>query len=242
MNTDERNHCIEEKTVEDILAIRDQFEIDTEEWNEWNERKALKLESMKPSTTEEIIYFNETVLLDIPEGLTEVHKLPMLPFHTNRRSRLEYHPEQRHPIPYAIIKYQKYYFFTIRETGSGEIRLIHKKGMLGGHVGAEDVVENSLNKTLLNGLRRELHEEAGITDQLIRSIRLRGLLKSKEGVDADHLGVIYEIELLTDTISSQEEGQLTGIWIHEKDLEQHVSTFESWSKMIYEKWLKPDTK
>lgn len=226
-----------QRSLEEILAKRDEFDTSSLEWDKWNQVKAEKLEQLKPSTKEEIIYFEETVLLDLPDGLTEIKTLPPYPFSIGKRSLLEYHPEKRHPIPYAIVKHQRYYFFILRESGSGELRLIGKKGMLGGHVGKEDVDSMSLNKTLLNGLRRELHEEAGITDELIRSIKLKGLLKSNEGVDSDHLGVIYEIELSTDNISSQEEA-LSGIWIHESELEKHAPSFESWASMIYEKWLK----
>jgi len=225
------------RSLEEILEKREEFDTGTSDWNDWNELKAEKLELLKPTTKEEIIYFEETVLLDLPEGLSEIKTLPHYPFATMKRSLLEYHPEKRHPIPYAIVKFQKYYFFILRENASGELRLIGKKGMLGGHVGKEDVDTMSLNKTLLNGLRRELHEEAGITDELIRSIQLKGLLKSNEGVDADHLGVIYEIELATDNIASKEDA-LSGIWIHESELEHHANSFESWASMIYKKWLK----
>lgn len=96
---------------------------------------------------------------------------------------------------------------------------------------------DSLELSLLNGLKRELYEEAGIQDNMIQSIRFRGLLKSNVGVDADHLGIIYEVQLSTKNIESQEKGVISGIWIHQNELEKHASTFESWSQMIYKQWL-----
>lgn len=221
------------KSIDEILEKRDEFEYGTPEWMLWNRIKAEKLESLKPSTKEQIIFFKERDLKDIPLGLTLTDKLPNVSYYVGKRSLLEYNSEQRHPIPYCIIRHDNYYFFINREKSSGEIRLIGKKGMLGGHVGAEDMDDLSLSKTLLNGLRRELKEEAGITDELIKSINLKGILKSNEGVDKDHLGIIYEIELISKDITSQEEA-LTDMWLHEDELSEHRDTFESWASIIYD--------
>lgn len=238
MNKVDEQWWIEKGSLEDLLKERDQYEIDSKEWEEWNELKMKWLEYHKPSNKEDIIYFEETSLLDIPLGFTTMDKLPIIPYEVERRSFLEYHPEYRHPIPYAIVKNKDQYFFILREKGSGEIRLIGKKGMLGGHVGQEDINEGSLSKTILNGLMRELEEEAGIHQAMISSIHLRGLIKSNEGVDADHLGLIYEVELSTDKIDTQEEGVLKGVWLHESELKDHVPSFESWSKIVYDSILK----
>lgn len=237
LSKEEREQWIRDKSLEVILQNRDEFETDSEEWKLWNEIKAEWLEAHKPSTKEEIVYFEETSLLSIPLGFTPMSRLPFIPYDTDRRSILEYHPEKRHPIPYAIVKHHLRYFFILRGSGSGEVRLVGKKGLLGGHVEKEDVDPKSLNKTMLNALRRELVEEAGITDDLIRSIHFKGLLKSNEGVDADHLGVIYEIELETDDISAQEQF-LKGIWLHKNELEKHYDSFESWAKIVYDNLLK----
>jgi len=229
-------------SLEDIIERRDLHEVESPEWLEWNHIKAEMLEKLKPKTSEEIIFFKETDLTDIKDGLHETGKLPIVPMYTGKRSVMEYNPVQRHPIPYVIVKHKKYYFFILRGNGVSELRLVDKKGLLGGHVGAEDHDEISLSKTILNGLMRELQEEAGITKELIESIEFKGLLKSNNGVDRDHLGLIYQVELLTKNIVSKEE-ELTGIWIHEKDLSQHADSFESWARMIYEQWLcKENTK
>jgi predicted NUDIX family phosphoesterase len=228
---------VEGKTFEEVLALRDSYNSSSEEWWILNEKKAEILEAKKPSTKEEIVYFDETALLDIPEGFTPIDSLPKIPYKTAKRSLLEYNPEQRHPIPYCIVRHKKYYFFILRENGSGEIRLIGKKGLLGGHIGKEDIDPLSLNKTILNGLKRELYEEAGITDDMVENVRIRGLIKGNEGVDSDHLGIVYEIRLNTDQIRTQEDGVITGIWIHEKDLKNHYDSFESWAKIVYDHLL-----
>ncbi|MFF2531474.1 hypothetical protein ACFVS2_21440 [Brevibacillus sp. NPDC058079] len=241
MTMQDREHWVTQGNLEEILRKRDTHEVDSLEWKELNELKAEWLEYHKPSNKEEIIYFEETALLDIPHGFSIVEKLPYLPFDVMKRSLLEHHPEKRHPIPYAIVRHKRRYFFILRENGSGELRLIGKKGMLGGHVGKEDIDHetNNLSKTILNGLMRELQEEANIEAPMIVSIHLKGLIKGEEGVDADHLGIIFEIELDTDDIDTQEEGVQKGIWIHENDLKNHYPSFESWSKIVYDHVLYP---
>lgn len=236
MNTEQLLQRIEGKGVDEIVEFRDTFDAYSTEWLFLNEQKADLLEKQKPSTKETIIYFDETAMADIPEGFSTVASLPNIPFKTERRSLLEYNPEQRHPIPYAIIRHGKRYFFILRGKGVGESRLAGLKGLLGGHVGEEDVNPLSLNKSVLKGLKRELNEEAAITDELIKNVQVKGLIKSNEGVDADHLGIIYEITLSTDQIDSTEE-ELTGIWIHEKKLHEHYESFESWSKIVYDHLL-----
>lgn len=223
-----------DKSLKQILKERDQFEIDDPQWHILNEEKSEWLEEHKPSTREEIIYFNEFALINIPKGFSIQKRLPRIPFSTEKRSLLEYNPETRHPIPYAIVKYEDYYFFTLRKKESGEMRLIGLKGLLGGHVSKEDVDPFSLNKSLLRGLKREIREEAGITMDLITSVNLKGLIKSDEGVDRDHLGVVFELELKSQDIRSQETGKLQGMWIHRKDLIRHYDSMESWSKIVYD--------
>lgn len=237
LSLEERKEWIQNKKLEDILKERDKYEVGSINWLYWNDLKAEWLERQKPSNAEEIIYFQEESLRGIPLGFTPANEIPDIPFYVGRRSVLEYHPNQRHPIPYAIVRFQERYFFILREKGSGEARLIGKKGMLGGHVGKEDIDSKGLSQTVLKALLRELSEEAGIGRDMIQSIHIRGLLKSNEGVDADHLGIIYEIELNTDKIASQED-YLKGIWIHQDELADHYNSFESWAKIVYDYLLK----
>lgn len=223
--------------IENLIIERDRFEINSEEWLKRNRQKADYLESIKPSTKERIIAFKESDLKEIPEGFTSTNQLPNIPYFIERRSILEYNPIQRHPIPYCLVRYQDQFFFILRESGSGELRLIGKKGLLGGHIGEEDVNSESLVETIFNGLKRELAEEAGITSEMIVKTEIKGLIKSNDGVDSDHLGIVYEVELNTNQIQSEEEGVLKGIWIDKNDLLQHVDSFESWARIVYNEVL-----
>jgi len=129
------------------------------------------------------------------------------------------------------LRYEDKYFFILREKGSGEARLEGKKGMVGGHVGEEGIVK---------GMYRELEEEVSVTPSIIKSLTLKGLIKSNEGVNIDHLGIIYEIELTTDKIKAEEKGVLSGMWINKEDLSKHYDSFENWSKIIYDNVLKSE--
>lgn len=223
--------------INKIIEERDKYTAGSPKWCDLNQYKAKVLEEMKPSTKEEILYFYQEDLNELSEGFIHTDEIPNVDYDFGVRSFLEYASAlYRHPIPYCLIKYQDKYFFILREKGSGEIRLIGKKGMVGGHIGIEDN-DVALDLIIENGLMRELKEETGITKELIKDINLRGLIKSNDGVDADHLGLVYEIELKTDNIKAEEEGILTGIWINKENLQQHYDSFESWSRIVYDNLL-----
>jgi predicted NUDIX family phosphoesterase len=225
-------------TLDEILKERNKYLPGTDDWFDLNMYKSKKLEEMKPSTKEEILYFYQEDLDNIPVGFIHTNEIPNVEYNFGTRSLLEYASVlYRHPIPYCIIKYKDKYFFILREKGSGEIRLIGKKGMVGGHIGIEDD-DFDLPCIIYNGLRRELKEETGITGDIINKAELKGLIKSNDGVDADHLGLVYEIEINTDNIKAEEDGVLTGIWINKEDLYKHYDSFESWSKIVYDNLLK----
>ncbi|MFJ8528676.1 NUDIX domain-containing protein [Bacillus sp. NPDC094106] len=218
-----------------------QMETDEKKLKTLHEKKATLLEAIKPSTKERIIFFDESEVTFVPTGFTNIEAineaLKTVPVSVERRSILEYNMMQRHPIPYVIVKHKNKYFFIIREGNSGEIRLIGKMGMLGGHVGEEDIqlTNNKIElfKTIENGLYRELMEEAGISSEMIESISLEGLIKLSGGVEDDHLGFVYMVELHTDDIQSQEEGVIKGLWVEKEDLPSIKDKLENWSQVVY---------
>lgn len=224
--------------LEELLSRRDKVEFGSDEWEKLNIEKAEYLENIKPSTRERIIYFEEKDLGNIAGVFTEDTEILDLPFFVQRRSLLEYHPTRRHPIPYVLIRFEDKYFFILRESGGGELRLIGKKGLIGGHIDEDDVVLDDLAATFQSALLREAKEEAGIGDEMVQSVALLGLIKSDLGVDVDHLGLVYEIEVNTDKIKSEEEGVLTGVWIAKEELSSHYESFENWSKIVYDNLLK----
>jgi|GEM_PF-1394290 predicted NUDIX family phosphoesterase len=229
---------MEDKKLEELLARRDKTEIGSAEWEKLNGEKADYLESIKPNTRERIVYFEEKDLGGVEGTFTPDADIFHLPFGVERRSLLEYHPTRRHPIPYVLIRYGDKYFFILRGSGGGELRLIGKKGLIGGHIDEDDVVEGDLARTFRNALFREAREEAGVTEEIVKSIELKGVIKSDLGVDIDHLGLVYEMELTTDLIKSEEEGVLTGVWVPKDELVGHYESFENWAKIVYDNLLK----
>lgn len=221
----------------ELLARRDAEALGSPRWEALNAEKADYLESIKPSTRERIVHFWEKDLAGLGDGFVPVAGVFELPFFIERRSLLEYHPAQRHPIPYVLIRHGDDYFFILREAGGGELRLIGKKGLIGGHVDAQDVEPGDLERTIWRAALREAKEEAGLDEEMIVSVRLRGALKSDLGVDIDHLGLVYEIEVNTDRIKAEEDGVLTSIWIPRHQLADHYESFENWSKIVYDHLL-----
>ena len=226
-----------DRKLEELLARRDEAEFGSLDWEKLDEDRAEYLESIKPSTRERTIYFEENDLENIAGVFTRETEIFDLPFAVGRRSLLEYHPTRRHPIPYILVRFENKYFFTLRETGGGELRLIGKKGLIGGHIDEGDIVLDDLVATCQNALFREAKEEAGIDESIINAVELKGIIKSDLGVDIDHLGLVYEIELATDAIKS-EEGELIGMWIEKEELPEHYESFENWSKIVYDNLLK----
>lgn len=222
----------------DTLEILQQTDINSPKWKIMNSIKANLLEELKPSTREKIVYFKEEELSKIKEGFMRLDKIPYIPFYIGKRSLLEYNPMQRHPIPYVIVRCNEKYFFILRENGSGEMRLIGKKGLIGGHVGEEDVYPDILSQTLTNGLMREIKEEAGITPDKIKNIKFHGTIKNNEGIDKDHLGFVYEVEVFDENIKSEEDGVIKGLWLHLDELEKEYDNFESWAKIVYDNIIK----
>lgn len=233
-------------TLEGILSKRNEYPYGSVDWHNWNGEKANLLEKQKESLKERIVYFKECDLLflgnesfiPVGDNNTLVEQIKYIQMHVQKRSLLEYVAEQRHPIPYVYIRDGERYFFISRESGSGETRLIGKKGMLGGHVGEEDIVENNLEATLRNGMLRELEEEAAITESNIKHIQLKGLIKSNVGVDSDHLGLVYEITLDDANIETQEEGVINGLWLTLDEVKECFDSFENWSKIVIENIFK----
>lgn len=226
------NKIRKETSLEKILEERDKYSVGSFTWETINVMKAVFLEENKPSTKENILTFKEEDLKHIELGFNKDVDLNGVKVHKEKRSILEYNPIYRHPIPYVIVRHKDKYFFILREAGSGEYMLIGKKGMLGGHVGVEDLSNDNIKDSIFNGFKRELEEEAGIKQDMILNVQLKGLIKSNEGVDRYHLGFIYEIEINTLDIKSEEEGVLTGIWLNKDEISKHFETLENWSKII----------
>lgn len=212
-----------------------------------NDFKSTLLEQEKPHLNEEIIYFLEEDLGDIEDGFSK-QTLDNLhaPIYKAKRSLLEYLQIQRHPINYCVLTYtdkkdKKSYLVIHREKGSGESRLIGLKGLLGGHVGKDDIVliPNTdvidLESTLHKSLMRELNEEAGITESIVQKKTFYGFINIKEecSVENDHLGIISIVDTNTKNIKTLEDGIISGSWVTEEEIIENIDQYEKWAKIIF---------
>jgi predicted NUDIX family phosphoesterase len=221
-----------ETMLHEALEARKAYKVDSDKWHEYTATKTKVLEQLKPSTKETILYYYSEDIKDIPLGFSATMELPQkASLYNGTRSALEYNSGlTRHIIPYCVVKCGDEYYFTVR-VGGGETRLVGKIGCLGGHVGKEGIDA---------GMMRELQEEADLTDNKIKSLRMKGFIKSDGDksnpldVDRDHLGLIYVIELRKKNIREEEEGTLKGIWIHKDDLGNYVGQMESWCKILFD--------
>lgn len=229
----------------ELNKLISEFNEKTDIYSKENLYKAKCLEKNKSSLKTPIIYFLEEELQNIPQGYSksklEDIKAKVL---IEKRSLLEYLPSQRHPIPYCVVKCKDKYFLIFREQGSGEQRLIGKKGLLGGHIDDIDVVYNEnkeidLDLTVKNGLYRELKEEADIKEDLIKDISLIGMIKIQEKgtVENDHLGLVYQIEVSNDKFKTIEDGVLSGDWFTKEEIIQMKSSLERWAYLIFDNML-----
>jgi predicted NUDIX family phosphoesterase len=217
--------------LDTILAERSKFRPYSEEWLRWDNEKIKFLEATKPSTREKIFFYYSEDIKNMPTGFVPTTELPDASLYVSNRSVLEYSGGlTRHIIPYCVVKCEDEYYFTVR-IGGGETRLLNKLGCLGGHVGKEGIDA---------GMMRELEEEADITDNKIKSLKMKGFIKSdgdrKDPIDVsrDHLALVYVINLRKKDIREEEEGILKGVWIHKDRLMEHYDSMEDWTKILVE--------
>lgn len=232
--------------MSELKKLTDKITKNTEMFSKENIEKSMFLESKKKSTKTPILYFLENELDNIDTGfskgsLEDLNANPLF----EKRSLLEYLPSQRHPIPYCVVrcKKEKKYFLIFREGGSGETRLIGKKGLLGGHIDEEDkaLINGKLDliKTIENGMYRELEEEANLTKDIIEDISLIGFIKINEDgcVENDHLGLVYLIEVPNTNLTAVEEGVLSGDWFTKEEILDMKPSLERWADLVFENIL-----
>jgi predicted NUDIX family phosphoesterase len=192
------------------------------------------LERVKPATKESCFFYYSRDIKNMPTGFVPSMTLPKASLYVGTRSALEYSGGLcRHLASYCIIKHEDYRYLTLR-TGGSESRLVGKLGLVGGHLEG--------NESLAEGVDRELREEADITDNKIKYMKMKGFLKldgsnNPLDVSKDHLGVVFSVTLKKRNIREEEKGILRGIWVHKDNLDQYVDRMEDWCLTLYNEGL-----
>lgn len=146
------------------------------------------------------------------------------------RAQAEDDPSYRQIIPYALVKYQDRYFLMRRTRGGGEARLhdLYTLGV-GGHINPGD----EIGSPLLDGLRRELREEAGIEHYLAEPV---GFIVMRDSpVSLVHAGVVFVVESEDEPRvmeSEKLEGQLASL----EEIRAIQDKLEGWSRLVLD-WL-----
>ena len=216
------------ESIKNIIKARDKYKHGSVKWNNLNKEKAFILENIKPSLKEEVIYFLKDDIDDIPYGFNASNTITEAKQYVATRSLLEYNGEcTRHLSSYCVVRYKDYYYFALRESGSTETQLIGGLCCIGGHINPDGI-----DKSVM----RELKEEADITEDNIKNIKLIGTIKSNRTmVSSTHLGLVYEVELKNKNIRMYEKDTLTGLWLDIEGIHRYKDKFEDWAKLVIDK-------
>lgn len=195
--------------------------------------------NVKTSLLDKIVYYDESTLSGLGEGYIEsaLSVITELPLMVDTRYFLEDDYTKRHPIPYALLKYDDKYFLADRLKGGTEARLHGKKGMLGGHVDGSDITDcgsNVVKDIFEYSLLRELREEVGVIESMVNAIDFKGYIRitDKTAVEGVHLALVYVVDLNTNKITSEEKNILKGKWYSKQDIVDIYSTLEKWSELV----------
>lgn len=148
------------------------------------------------------------------------------------RPRAEISPEFKQIIPYVAIRNGSGYFLLERTAKQTEARLHHKLSLgIGGHI-------NPDTPTLLGGLQKELHEEVAVEGEY--SLEFLGILNDDTtDVGRVHLGAVFVLHARERRVSVRETEKMSGRWVDADALEPLRPAMETWSQIVYDRYIRP---
>ena len=157
-----------------------------------------------------------------------------------RRSELEEDPSFKQIIPYAIISNKDSFYLFRRRSAQTEKRL-HNKFTLGagGHMNPGDSGVSE-EQYLTNELKRELFEEVRLPDGcLIEEIEFIGFINDDTiPVGRAHIGLLYHIRVSNKEVYINETDKMTAEWIDKSNLPEFYEGMETWTKIIFDSYIK----
>ena len=144
------------------------------------------------------------------------------------REQAEYDNTVRQIIPYVILRRLK------KQT---ETRLHEKLSLgVGGHI---NPTEEAADDPIAAGLWRELSEE--VTLSQITSLTCVGLINETTGGVSDyHTALVYLLET-TGEVTVRETEKMSGSWASPQELSAVFDRLETWSQIVLEKVISPNT-
>jgi predicted NUDIX family phosphoesterase len=167
-----------------------------------------------------------------------------------KRSELEEDPSFKQIISYAVIsnnepersgvrQSQSFYLFK-RTSGQTEKRL-HNYFTLGagGHMNPGDSRESE-EEYLIDQLKRELFEEVRLLNGcFIENIEFIGFINDDTiPVGRAHIGLLYNIRVSNKEVYIKETDKMTADWIDKPDLAEFYEGMETWTKIIFDFYIK----
>lgn len=139
-------------------------------------------------------------------------------------------------IPQGLLRFGNKVYVNQRLPRQSETRLLYAYSLgVGGHLNPEDDLIPHMDLIQL-GLHREMAEE--VAAPIPFSPRYIGLTNDEQAeVSRVHIGVWFEITLLSDNVSVKEIEKLRGFWSSIDNLETLAPKFESWARMLYQSYL-----
>lgn len=167
-----------------------------------------------------------------------------------KRIELEEDPAFKQIIPYAVISHKEpehsgvqpnqYYYLFRRGSGQTEKRLQNLYSMgVGGHMNPVISAESE-EHYIIDELKREFFEEVRLSDGChIKDIEFIGFINDDSiPVSRVHLGLLYDIRVSNRDISVYETDKMTAAWIDKSGLAEFYEGMETWTKIIYDYYIK----
>ena len=174
-----------------------------------------------------------------------------------KRNELEEDHSFKQIIPYAVISNkepeprswrnklrgvrQSQSFFLFRRTSGQTEKRLHNKFSLGvgGHMNPGKSKESD-EQYLINELKRELFEEVRLLNGcLIEDIEFIGFINDDTiPVGRVHIGLLYNIRVSNKNVVINETDRMTADWIDKPDLAEFYEGMETWTKIIYDYYIK----
>lgn len=157
-----------------------------------------------------------------------------------KRNELEEDPSFKQIIPYAVISNKESFYLFRRRSGQREKRLHNYFSLgVGGHMNPRNSNESD-EQYLINELKRELYEEVRLLNGcIIEDIEFIGFINDDTiPVGRVHIGLLYNIRVSNKNIVINETDRMTADWIDKHDLAEFYKGMETWTKIIYDCYIK----
>lgn len=177
-----------------LLNTRDNFRVDSQEWEMYNMIHALELEMAKPSYSENLMVIENDYAdeIGLNPGFTPFSELKAFAVENKaipmRRSLVEYHPKYSQLIANAIVKSGDNYMFLKRCKSKSQLSELDT--FTGGHVRYDDI-------SIYVGLMREIKEEIKNVSLYTSSIKPLGFIRDLDGLDISrhHICLLFFMDV-----------------------------------------------